>query len=228
MAISLIPFYQSFRSADKKNIMFNSILVAGFLGALYSIYKPGNNFFHYSLLNWPFIIILTAFAFHSFPLLKKYYWVGAAFVIVSQIHDLKFRQFYPLHFLANRQEIPMNEIQQKIAENSNPGDRVLIWGWSNKYYVLPERERGGGFLYPQFAVGNYKRKEVVLDIYARDFTVLKPTLILEIIGESETLLNDYEKESINACSSKLADILDKNYKLIFDSKNAKIYKIIHS
>jgi hypothetical protein len=224
MIMSLLPFYQSFRSADKKNIMFNSILLAGFVGALYSIHKPGNNFFHYSLLNWPFIILLTSFAIHSLPLLKKYYWTGAALVIVSQIHDLKFRQFYPLNTLAHRQEIPMDIVQQKISENSKLGDRVLIWGWSNKYYVLPERERGGGFLYPQFAVGNYKGKEVVLDIYARDFTVLMPTLILEIIGESEVLLKDYEKESIKASSSKLADLMDKNYKLIFNVENVKIYK----
>ncbi|MFN5371744.1 MAG: hypothetical protein ACK5B6_09805 [Bacteroidia bacterium] len=223
LLLSIIPLYQSIRNGDKKTQMIYSIVLVGFVAALYSIHKPGNNFFHYSLLNWPFLIFLSASSIHSFPILKKYYWAGALLVIVSQIHDLRFRQFYPISTLVSKQEVPLDVVQQKIAEYSHPGDRVLVWGWSNKYYVHPERERGGGYLYPQFAVGNYEGKKLALEFYERDFTLFKPTIIIEVIGVNEFLLKDYEKESIAANSSKLGSTLSTEYNIAFSEGNYKVY-----
>lgn len=228
LVLSLIPFYQMFRSVDKKEVLFNSVILVGFTAALYSIYKPGNNFFHYSLLNWPFIVFLTAMAIHSFPLFKKYYWAGALLVIISQVHDLKFRQFYPLHTLANRQDIPLDIVQQKINEFSKPGDRVLVWGWSNKYYVIPERERGGGYLYPKFAVGNYKGRQLALDIYENDLKHFKPQIIIEAIGEDQFDFKDYETQSIAATSASLSAILFSEYNQVFNEGSYRIYSRINS
>jgi hypothetical protein len=103
----------------------------------------------------------------------------------------------------------------------------LVWGWSNKYYVRPERERGSGYLYPQFAVGNYEGKKLALEFYERDFTLFKPTIIIEVIGENEFLLKDYEKESISSSSERLGDIISRNYDLVFEEANLKIYKKIY-
>ncbi|MEZ5172421.1 MAG: glycosyltransferase family 39 protein [Bacteroidia bacterium] len=220
---ALVFLVLNIKSLTKNQKLFQLVLWAGFLAAIYSIYKPGNNFFHYSLLLWPFLFLSGCMAIHHAGVLKKFIWIAPMLVLLTQVHDLRFRQLYPLHKLFAEKGFGLDEVQQVINDNSAENDRILVWGWSNKYYVVPGRERGGGYLYPKFAIGNYSGKDFALQVYVNDLKRFQPKIILEAIGEDQFDFKDYSTQSISAASPELKAELENHYSLIYNSGSYHVY-----
>lgn len=226
---TLLVFYALFVAAKNK---FDSLkkdhfpvlllLFISYFVCLYSIYKPCNNFFHYSILMWPFLFFFTAFSvFHTMHFKNKL-WIGALLVLIPPLFQFNIRQVYPVHTLFQEDKPKQDPIMHAIISHSTNNDRIMVWGWVNKYYLLEERYRGSGFLYPQFAMGNYN-KDFALGMYRKHLLQFKPKIIVEAVGPGMFYFTDYKTQSIQATSHALSDIFKKHYALVFQQGETRVY-----
>jgi len=223
MLLAIPAIINRFRIQTTKPDLLLWVILSGFIMSLYSIYKPGNNFFHYSILNWPFLFLFVGYAISGTIFLQNKFWIASLLVVICQVHDLRFRQVYPIHNLLVKNPNSYDSVQQIIEQTSNKSDKIVIWGWNNKYYVAPERERGSAFLYPKFAFGNFNNKALVINQYIQDFGKFKPKIIIEAIGNDQFDFKDYKTQSISSVSKELGHILNKEYNLIYRENSYFIY-----
>ncbi|MFN4853951.1 MAG: hypothetical protein ACK5JC_05970 [Bacteroidota bacterium] len=221
-AIYIIIKYRFFLNKLDSFPVFLLLVITYFI-CLYSIFKPCNNFFHYSILMWPFIFFFSALSIHHTKLITQRLWIAALIVLTPQLFQFKIRQVYPIHNLFKTEAQKPDEIIQSIYRYSTINDRIVVWGWVNKYYLLHDRYRGSGFLYPQFAMGKYN-KEFALDMYLKHLIQFKPKIIVEAVGADMFYFSDYNTQSISVVSQALSDFFKKHYILVFRQGNTRVYQ----
>jgi hypothetical protein len=115
-----------------------------------------------------------------------------------------------------------NVFSRKMRDLTQPGDRLVVWGWRNSYFVETGLLQGSRWMYPQFATGSYSTKDENMRRYAEDLDTLRPKLILEWVGDDAFYFNGpraVRMEEIPELGRRLAE----NYELVAVEGNQRLY-----
>ena len=114
-----------------------------------------------------------------------------------------------------------------IKDYSQPGMKVLFWGFGQNVYAPLDLQRASGFLYPQFAFGDSESAEIVRKRYLSDLTIQKPDLIVELIGENTFGLTDTARFSIKNGHPELYKMIINEYQYLICENNIVIWRKIY-
>ncbi|MDX1386618.1 MAG: hypothetical protein R3257_03435, partial [bacterium] len=132
---------------------------------------------------------------------------------------------------------PLNQIVGNyIKENSNPGDKIFVWGWGHGIYYFSNRGMGVRFMHCDVLSGripasnpkDYTLKEAEKNIppdtwgmFLEDMEKNKPVYVL---NTSPAKIHDYEFFPLGAYPI-LKDYVNKNYRLETIIEGVEIYRI---
>ena len=218
----------SYAIGKSKIALTNLYFLLLFLVTLYTIYLPGNFFFHYTIfLLLPLSFLLAWLYFNYSGKIQTSLLIPLVLLtlFVSKVYDRNWRLFYPVLEIFTPDLVDTSDpVYKLITEYSKPGDRMLIWGWANHYYLSTKMQRASGFLYPQFAMGVYSGKKRANEFYLNNVKKFRPEVIVELAGKGRFFFDNKWEHSIqNNAPDLYKEILGKYDKLKEDS-NFVFYK----
>jgi hypothetical protein len=222
---SFFSFLFNFNEEDSKVkkifFFYSSVCIV----SLYSVIKPGNNFVHYSILNYFFLSFFISYLLKNLSQIKQLKLQNNIFILLISVICLFFsnRKVYPISAFFQHTNNEQDEVSLLISKYTKPNDHILVWGWENKYYLESRTLRSSYFLYPQFIQKNYPKHQESLKIYENDILENKPKLIIEAMGPGRFYFENKTDLQIENISKSLNFILSKDYKLIKEGENFRIF-----
>ncbi len=199
-----------------------------FLVALYTVYLPCNFFFHYTIfLFLPFSWLIGWFYHRYIAQAKFWFFVPflLLFLFVSKVYDKNWRLFYPISEIMARDYIDETDpVYRLIKDNTKAGDRMIIWGWGNNYYLTSKLKRASSFFYPQFAMGVYSGKQHAVSIYREDLAEFQPEVIVELIGKKRFFFTDKTEHSIKNNAPDFYKDIQEHYIKLKEDSNYLFYR----
>ena len=135
---------------------------------------------------------------------------------LSRVNEAQCRECFDAYHAAD----PVNQVIQKHRKD---GDAIIIWGYENKYMVYNRLHRGSASLYPVFAMNGYSQRDLVIDQYIENVEEIKPALFAELVGPGRHWFNDRDKYGLAENAPDLKAIIDRDYSIIAESENYRIY-----
>ncbi len=203
--------------------------VLGFLIAIYSVFAPGNRCMHYNLLLWPGLLFFMSVLIRHLQQLQRrsiHFIFGLVFLIM--INDIRVGNTRPWRAFESYQkksdEWREDPFILSLIENKISKKDVVLWGWDTVTPILFDFNRTTGFLYPQFAYGEYQNLKLVREHYLKTIQSDRPEYFIELVGSGRRYFRDINKFSVSQSFQDLQKELDKQYNLISAGPNFKIYK----
>jgi hypothetical protein len=226
LILSVIKLSKNQRGNDATIIGYYAI---GFLVAIYSVYTPGNGSMHYNFLLWPGLLFFMSFLIrHLQQIRPRSIHVIFGLVFLIMINDIRVENTRPWRafesYKKKTDEWREDPFILSLIENKISKKDVVLWGWDTVTPVLFGFNRTTGFLYPQFAYGEYKNVKQVRDNYLKTVQTDRPEYFIELVGAGRRYFKDINKYSVSKSFEDLQKELDKHYELISSGNNFKIYK----
>lgn len=229
--IIICVYYEIVNVYKKRKLIMDQLFFFLLLGCtLYTIYLPKNFFMHYNL----FLLIPSTWFIGQFynNLIhnKIKFYISTfimTFILLTKFNvkesDLRIIYPYTNYLYQSRPQIHPNEISNLLKLYSNIGDKLIIWGWGNNYYIENKLQRSSCFLYPQFAMENYKGRQETIDCYIENIEKLEPKIIIQLVGKDRFFFTNIETQSIEATSKHLSNLINANYNVIEQGTNYTFY-----
>jgi hypothetical protein len=228
LILGVIKFSKNPRGNDK--IIFG-YFVSGFLIAIYSVFAPGNRCMHYNLLLWPGLLFFMSVLIRNLQQIQPrsiHFIFGLVFLIM--MNDIRVGNTRPWRafesYQKNAYEWREDPFILSLIKNNISNKDVVLWGWDTVTPILFDFNRTTGFLYPQFAYGEYQNVKLVREHYLKYVQKDRPEYFIELVGIGRRYFKDINSFSVSQSFQELQKELDKQYKLISVGSNFKIYKRI--
>jgi hypothetical protein len=233
--VSLIIHLIGWKHLKLKNLLF--LLFAIVIGAasFYSIAQPGNLFPHYLILLFvPFTLACGIIFGNSSELLKNQRLCSAGqiiFFIALVIHPFQNQLLNGkslLTYIEPSEIVEDNPLVKKIQRYASPGEKMIIWGWANKYYVLTGLIQGSRFgstvllIQPQFIPSMSHKKKENLEMLLNDFEASKAPIFLDAVGVGNFAFQNRPSQG-HEISRELTDYVRQQYQLVDDIYGTRIY-----
>jgi hypothetical protein len=186
---------------ERLQLVVAAMAVVLFVFTLHAVADPGNYFTHYALLFVFPCSILPALALHLIVRDRVFSpWTGACLLALVLIFAIGGRREHAgvVDLRESCGEEPRNALTRDIQGITQPGDRMLVWGWQNSYFVETGLLQGARYMYPVFAMGDYSGKEKVVRMYLRDLELLKPRVIVEWVGRDHWYFGDRRTQGLGS------------------------------
>ncbi len=225
-AFSIILFISIYY--EIKNVIISKLLkfdqlffLLLFVVTMFTIFLPKNFFMHYNL----FLLVPSTWFLSQYynklnqNNIKSYISIFImTFILFTKfnIKETDVRLIYPYtnYLKQSRPIIEANEINKLLKLYSHQGDKLIIWGWGNNYFIENKLQRSSCFLYPQFAMENYKGRQQTIDCYIENIEIFKPKIIIQLVGEDRFFFTNIKTQSIEATSKRLFNLITENYNII--------------
>jgi len=227
ISIAMILFFRNQREAliscIKNNRVPGLMVLMLYLASLYTALSQGFMYIHYSI----FLVLPAAYllAFAVAALSAKetkrilaFYGIVlflslALFGLSKQIGDYDHKREagkFPPH---------QSELSRVVSLYAKPGDGMIVWGWNCKLFVETGLVRASRYWYTTFlrpsAPENLKSR--IIQQYEQDIIAYKPRVIVEYIkGGLIVFTTIKDHPTINR-------LVEKNYNLVYDTDEARIY-----
>ncbi|GAB2563913.1 hypothetical protein [Spirosoma aerophilum] len=143
---------------------------------------------------------------------------------VAAVHQAGIKEAnYYLYQLAHQQTARMNPVSSIISSRALPGDRLVVWGWQNRYHVDTQLPQGTSentsfrSMYPHSLRQAYRHK------YLTDILSSQPTFFLDATGPNSLFMSDttrYRFENFKP----LAHYIATHYQLVGQLDHVRIYQ----
>jgi len=208
---------------------FGLTIGMGLLGVatLFAISFPGQVFLHYGLLLVLPCGLLLGPVFHAWlqGIGREKAWNRGFLVVVLALF---FGNYVGGHH-GVRDDLDScgkkkkeNVFSERIREVTASGDRLLIWGWQNSYFVETGLLQGSRFIHPAFAIGAYSTKSENVRRYAEDLDFLQPKIILQWVGDDAFYFRGRHAIQMEAIP-ELGRRLSENYTLLATEGNQRLF-----
>lgn len=171
---------------------FMAYAVLLLLVAAYAIYAPNNFFWHYVILALPAGAFLLGFGIDMLVTPGGRASKALTLSALLAVGIWALRAEAPGYGLPNSyayngrgQRLNFLKFSKAIRGMAKPGDRLVIWGWNNAYYVETGLLPGARDLYIQFLNPSYKARGSQLANFRTDLQKFKPKFILELVGADQ-------------------------------------------
>jgi hypothetical protein len=126
-------------------------------------------------------------------------------------------------WLARRPEEP-DPVAGLICRYSRPGDKLVVWGWMDRYYVLAGRRPGTGFCeVGHFLLhGDRPFQDYNYRLYLKQFDQARPSVFVDAV-DPESFIIDDPKEYAHERYPELRDRIAANYVQVAEMFGARVY-----
>ncbi|GAB2547588.1 hypothetical protein GCM10027085_43450 [Spirosoma aerophilum] len=201
--------------------------------ACYSVAMPATEYGHHLWLvllplTW-LLSVATQELLTSWPILRVNRLRLAALTIVPSLIQLSAVQHaglqkahYYLYCLAHPQAVEVNPVSSAISAWALPGDRLVIWGWQNRYHVDTQLPQGTSentsfrSMYPHSLRPAYQHK------YLKDIMTSRPTFFLDATGPNSLFMSDTARYRFEQFPP-LARYIVRHYRLVSQVDHVRIY-----
>ncbi len=188
---------------------------------LYSIGKPATSRVHYYLFLLPSVTLLMSLCYQDRLQIGSYK-VGIlnppkkslifiiTFLILGQVANLylRYQQTGGINLYPSTKTVS-SDLGKIISKYAHQNEPICIWGWACKYHVelqLPQATRQNHSILQ--TIENYTFREKYLEEYTQELARNKPSVIIDAVGKSSTLIQNQVKYSLEKQKDikKLLDI----------------------
>ncbi len=230
LGVMLLPKYlKRIRSKQNWFSRVQSLYLTTLVIASYTLFSAGNRFIHYTILFWPIIVFYVAVGLEALRD-KKAIVIGVfgGFALLFFALDVK-NQTTRLwrdqaRYQRESQEWLNDPMVVALHKEGVWDKKVLIWGWDVVAPISMHWERLSGYLYPQFAFGNYESAGSVRSYYLDVMQRREPVYVLEMVGYGRRFFKDPAVFGVDKAFPEMKKILEERYQLLSQSFNYKLYK----
>lgn len=183
---------------------------------------PGNPFPHYGVLFFtPFILLGIFILCSKYKILKILFLSSIVTISLAQPEKHEGVEELYLHNI----NIQPHSFVNYIRLNSEPNDRLVVWGWNNNLYIESDCLLGSRFLYPVYATTRWTKSANFLSYYLDDLIKFKPKFLISWMGSDTFYFNNSRYSPIKNFPL-VKDHIDKNYKLVLNDGDKQLYVIV--
>ncbi|MDD5389272.1 MAG: hypothetical protein PHD37_07995 [Gallionellaceae bacterium] len=208
------------------------------LTSFYVITAPPTNFSHYYILMvapvsfYGSVVLLSGMRLlnnYAANIAKKNVFILCivSALTIFQFNGLHTKRVIGIHSLYHDRPSYINRENDAAIANTirmwiNPGDRITIWGWSNKFYVLSQAAQATRitFSFPQFLKGN--ADIYWLNLFITDMEKNNPIVFVDAIAPNQ-FMYDYFKGSHFEIYPRAKRFIENNYTQISTISGVRIY-----
>jgi virulence-associated protein VapD len=117
----------------------------------------------------------------------------------------------------------MLDVSRKISEFAQPGEKMSIWGFANRYYVETGLLQGAREATPFYQIVDGTQQDYYLNRYLDDLKRNKPTLFVDATGRNSIYLQDLKYRHENYMQIK--NFVTKHYELVASIEDVRIFRI---
>lgn len=202
------------------------ILLGGFIGGYAIVYVSGRLFSHYFVpAAWLFTIFVAK---EVDDLLQNRKWATTAIVSLTvpfmicfaliTFRDPLFAYLAPnkkVHTFDLKTQDRLLRVAKKIEDQSNDGDRIVVWGMASQLYIMSQRGSGTRFIPADYVSGRLggfsspakRPAPQAMELYLKDLEAKKPKFFIDTATAG---MNDYQYFPITNYPELIA-YLEKNY-----------------
>jgi hypothetical protein len=219
---------------NSSNLGFRSIFQVYallFLVTMYSLFSAGNRFIHYTIFMWPLIIFYLVVFIEGIALFKKrLLWLSFIPVLMFIFLDLRNHTMRvwrdEAKCISDSQKWWNDPMVLALKTHGVYDATMLIWGWDVVVPMEFKMNRVCGYLYPQFAFGNYESIGSVRQYYLDVMNSKKPLYFLELVGKERRFFKSLKENGVENAFPELNKVLKDRYQLLSIGENYKLYKYI--
>lgn len=204
----------------KKKTSLDWLALTLLITTYYAILQSGNNFHHYALYV-PYFFTLVI-GIWGRDLEKAAFQKLVLFLIlfgsVQSIVNLWYRKPIP----PPDHDDLAHEVAGIIKQNSDPDDRMVLWGWADRVYVYAERPMGHRYPYTIGIFYPSPLHDVRVVDFLKDMEENRPRIFVDVCGTSLTYFGN-EKERHEA-TPEIGRYVRQHYQLIEQTEGVRIYK----
>jgi hypothetical protein len=218
----------------KLKITFGSIhqiFALLFLVTLYSLFSAGNRFIHYTILIWPVIIFYMVVLIESIAMKnKRWLWLCFVPLMMFVLLDLRNHTMRPWRdasrYSREKEKWWSDPMVSALIKHNVQHESMLIWGWDVIVPMEFDMHRVCGYLYPQFAFGNYESVGSVRDYYLSVVRTKEPLYFLELVGKERRFFKSIKSHGVQSAFPELYHELKEHYQFLSGGENYKLYRRI--
>jgi hypothetical protein len=195
-----------------------------------AVLLPGKGFEHYYLLIvFPLAYFMGSVFISIYKALKlKYIKIVclAAFAVITILTQLAFRKDMLLTDVNIDNSPSIKSIDQiitsTIKEYTRPGEKMVVWGWADKYYVYTQLIRGCRTEFISFIHGVYGNQQYYYKSFYNELIKSHSPVILDTVAPNQIGFND---KSIYGFENypEIAEYIHANYSCIKDIDGNRIF-----
>lgn len=117
------------------------------------------------------------------------------------------------------------EVVNFIRRECRPPDRILIWGWADRYYVGSQIAPASGYVNSVFQMKPNGQQAYYVNQYLIDLQQHRPRLFLDAVAPQQFTYGDprlYAHERFPAINQ----FITTNYRLVFERKGLRAYRLV--
>lgn len=192
--------------------------------SIYQTIQAGTNFEHYlNLVLVPHTLLAALLIYpsirdqHIKPAPVMYGYLAVALLITFFSRTRPYARGYspPLYD---------SEVVALIKKECGPQDRMAIWGWADRYYVLSGVAPASRYCSSVLQMGVVRQQDYYLDQYVQDLKQTKPKLILDAVAENQFALRDRRTQGHENFPT-VNQIFVNDYQLIYEREGFRAYKL---
>lgn len=213
-ALAIFLIYQNWKNLKKWPIEFWLILIFSAV-SLYSILQSGNTFQHYVLL-FPVPLMLIV------GTLKPNKWSIQVAILITIIQlSLNLIQRQPIKPLFTKSID--EKITAAIKANSNANDRMVIWGYADRFHVYTGLPMGYRWSYTITIYATLPELQGPrLKDFMNDMELHKPQIFMDTNGSTLQITGNLSQRHENF--SEVAKFVQKHFQFVADIEGVRIYK----
>lgn len=219
-----------------KNWRVGGFIFALLIVALYSITRTGTGYIHYLyFLVSPLVFCLSYGLYWVNQLdVKSSSWLDRI-VITGVIAILAgygartisaYAAGKPINQFPSDRQVGGTMIQTPVTKAiltyAKPGEKLVVWGWRNDYYVKTQMPQGVAENHVVFSVFNHKMRAAYHSRYIADFKRSMPPVFVDAVGSQNLWLTD-KKTQGHEFNTGLARIIDQHYTYVGTINDTRMY-----
>jgi hypothetical protein len=202
---------------------FFRLVVLLLIVSVYSVFHPKTNYPHYQLLMVPSLFLLGMFGAGLVSRMWKWSHRTAVLGLTLALFlSCSVRQTYRSVFDKSGNVGYRLTFSEYLIRHRSEGDRLLVWGWNNAYYVETGLHPASEFIHiiylnPRLGMADYARGRFAISIDS-----VRPRFILEAVGEDQQFIRSRMTYAI--CNfPEIKSRMLAHYKLIMEKGGERLY-----
>lgn len=213
----------------KKDLIYapNILLIfSAVLGSLLTAFLSARYYTHYFI---PFVwwsCLLTAYGWPIIHL-KKWVWILSVTSFLFFAAFNFYRDPFGNWAFSRQRQSEIKETALIINTNSNPKDRIVVWGMASQIYVMSQRGSASRFIFSDFVAGRqpgFKSPDSIptpgaIQLFLEDLKTNQPFIIVDT---STAGINDYQWFPIERFS-EIKSYIDQNYSKFNSTSTSQLW-----
>jgi len=144
--------------------------------------------------------------------------------VAPQLYDRASTWHQYLGRLAAHEKVPLSDTARFIRERAQPGDTLAMWGWEPGLFVDTGLAQGTREAHSACQLTTWPMQAFYVERYVRDMLRRRPVWFVDAVGPGGFIYED-RREFAHERTAPLRDLIARDYVLLAEFKNKRIYRL---